>query len=105
MDLTIFFSPVPESVYDGIDSSSSFFKTVNIFGDKMPDYRGARIAMFGINVNTAEEPLNGADEIRRKLYRLKKGKGGARIVDLGNLNPGLDAEEAYVRVSEVCRML
>ncbi|HEY4653410.1 MAG TPA: formimidoylglutamase [Cyclobacteriaceae bacterium] len=109
MDLTIFFSPVNESLYEGIPSSSSFYKTIAAFGDKMPDYRDARIAMFGIGDHrgsTSDAGLSsGPDEIRKKLYRLKKGKGGARIVDLGNLNPGLDKDESYVRVSEVCRIL
>lgn len=109
MDLTIFFSPVKESLYDGVTSSSSFFKTLSVFGDKMPDHRGARIAMFGIGANhgasSTENSTDGPDEIRKKLYRLKKGKGGARIIDLGNLNPGIDAEETCVRVSEVCRIL
>src|SRR5690606_31094422 len=108
MDLTIFFSPVKESLYDGV-TSSSFFKTISIFGDKMPDHRDARIAMFGIGANHDEggtdNATEGPDEIRKKLYRLKKGKGGARIIDLGNLNPGVDPEETYVRVSEVCRIL
>ena len=36
---------------------------------------------------------------------MKKGPGAYRIVDLGNLNIGLDVSESYVRVSEVCRML
>lgn len=109
MDLTIFFSPVAESLYDGITSSSSFFKTISVFGDKMPDHRDARIAMFGIGAHhgdgVTDTSTEGPDAIRKKLYRLKKGKGGARIVDLGNLNPGVDAEETYVRVSEVCRIL
>ncbi|HLT72955.1 MAG TPA: hypothetical protein VKZ75_09900, partial [Cyclobacteriaceae bacterium] len=95
MDLTIFFSPVAESLYDGITSSSSFFKTISVFGDKMPDHRDARIAMFGIGAHhgdgVTDTSTEGPDAIRKKLYRLKKGKGGARIVDLGNLNPGVDA--------------
>lgn len=109
MDLTIFFSPVDESVYEGIDSASSFFRSIHIFGDKMPDYRDARIALFGIGDSRGSEAAGnsteGPDEIRRKLYRLKRGKGGARIVDLGNLNPGVDADESCVRVSEICRVL
>jgi len=109
MDLTILFSPVKESLYDGVTSSSSFFKTISVFGDKMPDHRDARIAMFGIGANHTDggtdNATEGPDEIRKKLYRLKKGKGGTRIIDLGNLNPGVDAEETYVRVSEVCRIL
>ena len=45
------------------------------------------------------------DEIRKKLYQLKKGTGAYRIVDLGNLNSGIDLDETYVRLSEVCRIL
>lgn len=109
MDLTILFTPIEESLYADISSPSSFFRSIHAFTDKMPDYRGAHIAIFGIkeergapgNVGTASAP----DEIRRKLYQLKKGMAGYRIVDLGNLNVGHDVNESYVRVSEVCRML
>lgn len=109
MDLTILFSPVDEAVYRDITSSTSFFKNINVFGEKMPDYKDAHIALIGIkeergtlsNTGTAQ----GADEIRKKLYNLKRGTGAYRIVDLGNLNLGHDLEETYVRISEVCRML
>ncbi len=109
MDLTIFFSPVSESLYADITSASSFFKNISIYGDKMPDYRGAHVAIIGIgeergsqlNKGTASAP----DVVRRKLYTLKRGTGAYRIVDLGNLKPGHDLEETYTRISEVCRML
>jgi formiminoglutamase len=109
MDLTIFFSPIDESLRADIHSPSSFLKNISVFGDKMPDYRGAQIAIFGVredrgtkrNIGSADGP----DEIRKKLYRLKRGIGSYRIVDLGNLNPGHDLDETYVRISEVCRML
>lgn len=109
MDLTIFFSPVNESLYGDITTSSSFYKNITIYGDKMPDYKGAHIAIIGIgedrgsllNKGTASAP----DVIRRKLYTLKRGSGAYRIVDLGNLKPGHDLEETYTRISEVCRML
>lgn len=109
MDLTILFSPVDETVYRDITSSTSFFKNISVFGEKMPDYKDAHIALIGIkeergtrsNAGTAQ----GADEIRKKLYNLKRGTGAYRIVDLGNLNLGHDLEETYVRISEVCRML
>jgi formiminoglutamase len=109
MDLTILFTPVDESLYSDISSPSSFLKNIHVFGEKMPDYRGAHIALFGIkeergtlrNIGTASAP----DEIRKKLYNLKRGVGSYRIVDLGNLNVGHDLNESYVRISEVCRML
>jgi formiminoglutamase len=109
MDLTILFSPVDETVYADISASSSFYKTIRIFGDKMPSYKDAHLAIFGVN-ETRGSSLNagsakGPDEIRKKLYQLKKGSGSYRIVDLGNLNSGIDLDETHVRISEVCRML
>jgi formiminoglutamase len=109
MDLTILFSPVDESLYSDITSPSSFFRNIIVFGDKMPDYKDAHMAIFGVqdergtvtNAGTASAP----DTIRKKLYHLKKGTGAYRIVDLGNLRPGHDLDETYVRISEVCRML
>jgi formiminoglutamase len=109
MDLTILFSPIDETVYSDITSPSSFLKSIRIFGDKMPGYKDAHIALFGIKEARGTSLNNGAaqgpDEIRKKLYNLKKGNGSYRIVDLGNLNPGHDLDETYVRISEVCRML
>jgi formiminoglutamase len=109
MDLTILFSPIDDSLYTGISSPSTFFRSIHAFTDKMPDYRGAHIAIFGIKEERGSADNKGTalapDEIRKKLYRLKKGLGAYRIVDLGNLNVGHDVSESYVRVSEVCRML
>lgn len=75
----------------------------------MPDYKEANVAIIGVpedrgagkNSGTAAGP----DAIREKLYRLKKGTGAMRVVDLGNLLPGQDLDETYVRLGEVCRML
>jgi formiminoglutamase len=109
MDLTIFFSPLDESIYSDITNQHSFYKSIRAFTEKMPDYRGAHVAIFGVEEERGTDTNNGTskgpDEIRRKLYNLKKGTGLYNIVDLGNLNPGVDLDETYVRVSEVCRML
>lgn len=109
MDLTILFSPVDESIYNSISSPSSFYKNIAVFADKMPSYTGAHMALFGIGeargANNNQECVTAPDEIRKKLYNLKRGTGAYRIVDLGNLKPGIDLDETYVRISEVCRML
>jgi formiminoglutamase len=109
MDLTIFFSPLDEAIFSASYSTNSFFKSIKAFGDKMPDYKSVHIALFGVKEErgTTENKgcAKGPDEIRKKLYNLKKGTGSYRIVDLGNLNPGVDLEETYVRISEVCRIL
>src|SRR5690606_662524 len=109
MDLTIFFSPLDESINSNITSSSSFYKSIRFFGEKMPDYKDAHIALIGVTENRGAGNNTGtskaADEIRKKLYALKKGSGKYRIVDLGNLKPGHDLQETYTRISEVCRIL
>jgi formiminoglutamase len=109
MDLTILFSPIDDSIFENITSPASFYKNIRVFGEKMPDYKGAHLAIFGIkeergnlgNVGAAQGP----DEIRKKLYNLKRGNGSYKIVDLGNLNIGHDLNETCTRVSEVCRIL
>jgi formiminoglutamase len=109
MDLTIFFSPIDDAVHAEATSQSSFFRNIKAFTEKMPDYHGAHIAMFGVKEERGTSnnfgAAKGPDEVRKKLYQLKKGTGIYNIVDLGNLNTGIDLEETYVRVSEVCRML
>lgn len=109
MDLTILFSPVDDSVFENITSTTSFYKNIRLFSEKMPDYKDAHIAIIGVreergnlgNVGAAQA----ADEVRKKLYNLKRGTGTYKIVDLGNLNIGHDLNETYVRISEVCRIL
>ena len=109
MDLKIFFSPLEEEHYSHIRHSNSFWKNIKVNTDRMPDYRNADIAIFGIaeergtvsNKGTA----NGAIEIRKKLYNLRKGYGPYKIVDLGTLRNGVDLEETYGRIQEVCQIL
>lgn len=109
MDLKLFFSPVDEALSRGIQSPASFYKNIRVFEERMPDYRDAHLALIGIHETRGAGHHGGAvsapDEVRKKLYSLKKGTGSYRIVDLGNLNPGIDVEESYVRISEVCRIL
>jgi formiminoglutamase len=109
MDLTLFFSPIEESVYSHLTAQSCFYKNIRVYSDKMPDYKGAHLAIFGVKESRGASgntgTSNGPDEIRKKLYQLKRGSGQYRIVDLGNLNAGHDLDETYTRISEVCRML
>jgi len=109
MDLKIFFSPVDDSVFEGIDDPTSFFKNINIFSEKQPDYKGANLAIVGLLEDGGSETNKGAslaaDEIRKKMYRLKKGFGQYKIVDLGNLRKGVDVEESQLRLKEICSTL
>ncbi|MBS1491847.1 MAG: formimidoylglutamase [Bacteroidetes bacterium] len=109
MDLTLLFSPVDESVYASDFPVNSFFKNIRVYTEKIPNYKEAQLALLGVKEERGAPANQGtalaADEIRKKLYSLKKGTGAYNIVDLGNLNPGIDLDETYVRLSEVCRML
>ena len=109
MDLTILFSPLQEEIWSDIRSNSSIYNQISVFSEKMPSYSDAQIAIFGIEEERGAGACLGTrqapDEIRKKLYSLKRVSGNHRIVDLGNLLPGHDLNETYVRISEVCRIL
>ncbi|MCK5370479.1 MAG: formiminoglutamase, partial [Cyclobacteriaceae bacterium] len=79
MDLKIFFSPIDESIYEDINDPTSFFRSISIFAEKQPDFKGANIALLGMLEDGGSDSNYGAfkaaDEIRKKLYRLKKGFG------------------------------
>ena len=105
MDLNLFFTPVDEALFDNITSVSAFVKSINVNSSKIPDLQGHDIAIIGITENRSSEKNKGvsraADEIRAKLYNLKRGSGSYKIIDLGNLNNGVDLEETYGRLKEV----
>ena len=108
MDIKIFFSPVEEEAYAGIHLSNSFYKNIHANTEKMPDHRGADIALIGLTETrgTSDQGMkDAARHIRQKLYKLKKGTGSYRIVDLGNLRNGVDHEETLKRIKEVGQIL
>jgi formiminoglutamase len=109
MDLKIFFSPISESVFEGISDPASFYKNIQVFAEKQPQYKGANIAIIGLTETVHEDEghpgTSAADEIRKKLYRLKKGFGQYKIIDLGNLRCGIDTGESQLRLKEVCAIL
>lgn len=109
MDLKIFFTPLDETLYDGITNQNTFFDAIHINKEQSPDLRSADIAIIGVQENRGSA-LNkgvdkGADIIRKKLYKLKKGSGSYRILDLGNLRNGHTLEDTYLRLKEVCSIL
>ncbi|CAN5470689.1 formimidoylglutamase [soil metagenome] len=104
MDLKIFFSPIEEHVYSDSNEYNTLLNSIKINGEKMPAYIGADLAIIGIHQENTEY-AGAADGIRKKLYKLKKGKNPSNIIDLGNLRPGISLEETYLRLKEVCAIL
>ena len=109
MDLNLFFSPVDEELVDRVDSISSFVKSINVNSGQMPELKGHDLALIGLTENRGAGENSGvnlaANEIREKLYCLKKGSSSYKIIDLGDLNNGHDLEETYGRIQEVCEFL
>lgn len=109
MDLKIFFTGLDEHLYAGIEELNTFFHAIHLNAIKIPDYKDADIALIGIQEyrgnKSNENAFAAADEIRKKLYRLKKGTGAYKIIDLGNLRSGVELEDTYLRIKEVCSIL
>ena len=109
MNLKLFFSPLEESLFKHIKSSNSFYKNIRSNIEQMPDIKGMEIAIIGAPESRGTTDNQGCekgpDQIRKKLYALKKGTGLYRIVDLGNLRAGHDLDETHGRLKEVCLYL
>ena len=109
MEINIFFTPVNDLLYRDIGIQSSFFKNIYLPGKSFPDFSQADIALVGMTENRGSHNNKGvseaADEIRKKLYRLKKGSGKYKILDLGNLRNGESLDDTNKRLKEVCQLL
>ena len=106
MDLKIFFSPIDDAAVKFALDNTSFAAGIRFFGEAQPEYRGHHMALIGLGGDRGEEEdFRAAEAIRKKLYFFKKGSGSYRIVDLGNLRPGIDRDETQLRLREVCTVL
>jgi formiminoglutamase len=110
MNLAIFFEPLPEEFYLPHSNPKSFGASIDPFIHKFPEWRQADIALLGVNETrgTGQEinpELRPATEVRRQLYALKKGTGRYKVVDLGNLLPGITLEDTYLRIKEIVENL
>ena len=105
MDLKLFFNPTEVDV----DSDpTSFQSSIYVNRHKMPDHEGMDIALIGLSEYRGcneKADQTSADEIRKQMYRLKKGFGDYAIVDLGNFRNGPTLEDTYLRLKEVCAYL
>lgn len=109
MDVNLLCAPLSEELIADKYGPGSFFSNMTCYGETVPDFRTADVAIIGVPESRGSEnnpeAAAGPDAIRAKLFSLRKGARSVRIVDLGNLRPGMDPEETYTRLSEVCRVL
>ncbi len=107
MDAKLFFDPVSEELCSSISDPHSFFKNIHVYHEELPQLKGMQIALIGLTEDRGGlvPSAGAADEIRKKLYSLKKGHGEYRIIDLGNMRNGVNLEESYLRLKEICEFL
>lgn len=109
MDLRIFFDPINGNLSKEMEDVSLFGANIRVFNKEFPDLTKVSVALVGVTEDrgslTNKGAANGADEIRKKLYALKKGNVKLETADLGNLRSGETVEDTYLRIKEVCEML
>lgn len=110
MDLKLFFDPIRDIDISKLPSSAivhSFYLNM----ERMPDLDGMDIALLGLQESRGANEINRSGvsrapkEVRKQLYRLKKGTGNLKVVDLGNFRNGPELKDTYLRLQEVCAYL
>lgn len=105
MNLSLLFDPVPEYLIQGKHLTNSFFTHINYHGESFPDLQGVQIAIIGLTetrgMANSDSMEKATSFVREKLYALKKGNAHYKIVDLGNLRPGVDLKETNIRISTI----
>ncbi len=109
MNLALFFDPLADDELLATPTALAAYATR--FTETFPDWRGADLAILGLDEwrgSAAGAPpagYHGADRVRERFYQLQKGTGALRLVDLGNLRPGLTLEDTYQRLREIVAAL
>jgi len=108
MDLKLFFDPISADIEIDNLPSSAIAHSFYINRDRMPNnVEEMDLAIIGLLESRGAEESNqdglskAADEIRKSLYKLKKGSGKLKIIDLGNFRNGPELEDSYQRLQEV----
>ena len=107
MNLALFFDPLPETLISAVPAPTSLAGYTTRFTETFPNWRAADLAIIGLDEwrGSAGGPppvgYHGANEVRQRFYQLQKGYGTLRLVDLGNLRPGLTLEDTYQRLREI----
>ncbi len=108
MSLALFFSPVPEVLMWSF-SIGQLGAKIDINYNVFPTYRKADIALIGLDEysgHSVNKPSSHpANEVRKELYKLFGSNLPYKIVDLGNLNAGVNLEETNLRIREVGQRL
>ena len=105
MTIQSFFDPVTDFLLDKKYPENSFYRQIQVHSEKFPDLKEVHIALVGMRekrgAKKSESIERGSDEIREKLYDLKKGLIPYRIADLGDLISGDSLNDTYQNMRQV----
>ncbi len=107
MDLQPFFDPIPARLLHQPFGHNAFYYHIHCHAETFPDLEGTHVALIGIEEyrGSGDEQLPGVsgstENIREKLYPLKKGQSNYNIADLGNLKTGESKEETISLLSTI----
>lgn len=110
MNLSIFFEPLPEETFGYAGHPKSVGDYLAPFIHTFPDWRAADVVLIGLPTYFGTEGATQAtfqspNKIRQELYQLMKGSGHWLVMDLGNLLPGIQPDDTYLRLKEVVEIL
>ena len=100
-DISIYFKPIDNSIYDSTGELFSFIKLHDESGFPELDEKGvALIYVPEYRNSTIESGVN--QEFRRQFYQMSYGDAwGFSIYDLGTIEPGEKIEDTYFALSQV----
>jgi len=106
MNLKLFFK-APKEI-EGLPQSA-LGKSIKSLTDASLEIEKMDLAIVGVTEDRGTQinlgVSEGADQIRQKLYRLKKSTVQLKLADLGNLQTGEHYEDTLARLTEVCEYL
>jgi formiminoglutamase len=108
VDLNDYFDPVSieEPGFDNLTGNAGFPHNIRIHTENKPlsDIRGFKVALLGVpdgrnspNLGSVKAP----DTIRQQLYSLAKVPGKTKIIDLGNMKPGISFNDTLAGLTDV----
>lgn len=111
MNLALFFDPLPDELTAPTAAPTTVAAYATRFAETFPDWRASDLAIIGLDEwrGTAAGPpppgQHGANRVRERFYPLQRSTSPLRLVDLGNLRPGLSLDDTYQRLREIVRAL
>lgn len=112
MEIALYFKPLDIAKFELEELNQNMLgKSIEIYSEEgnFPDYTSVDIAIIGVNDDRRaignKGCINAPDYVRYFLYRLFRGKIGATICDLGNIEKGNAVEDTYYALSNAVQEL